>query len=64
MKVSLQSKIAELEQRIIALEERERLFMRQYSQQTISYDTSGVFGMHWDKMWEEFHLVMKAAFGK
>lgn len=66
MKVPLQDKIAELESRIAGLEERERLLMGRSSQQTVTTTTTVTakgFGEHWSKMWEEFHLVMKEAFG-
>lgn len=62
-KISVQEKIAELETRIVGLEERERLLMRRYSQhfqQTVTL--TGPFGEHWKKMWDEFHLMMKEVF--
>lgn len=63
-KISVQEKIAELESRIVGLEERERLMTRQYSQQTVTHTTTvgTPFGEHWHKMWDEFHLAMKGIF--
>ncbi len=63
-KMSVQEKIAELEARILGLEERERLKVWQYSQQTVTHTTTvgTPFGEHWTKMWNEFHLAMKDTF--
>lgn len=61
--IPLQEKIAELEQRIVRLEEQAQdrkkktvLVATPYSKGT------SFFGPHWHKMWEEFHLAMKEIF--
>jgi hypothetical protein len=63
--VPLQTKISELEQRIEKLEkERGVVFTKTTVTRTRHSDGpgDGVFGEAWDKMWENFHKVMKAAF--
>ena len=68
MKIPAQEKIAELEVRIAKLErDASEHWGRNYDYFTV--DSTGlqgrnVFGEHWDRMWKEFHLAMKAAFGK
>lgn len=68
MKIPLQEKIAELEARITKLEnDASEHWGRSY--EYFSVDSTGlqgrdVFGEHWDKMWKEFRLVMKTAFGR
>lgn len=63
MKIDAQSKIAELERRIVALEEaaKERLGT---SRERIVVERGGIFGEDWDKMWASFDRVMKRAFGR
>lgn len=65
MKIPLQEKIAELERRIVRLEEHARgdtgaIYSR------ITKNGKAIegkrFGPHWSKMWEEFHLAMKEMF--
>lgn len=57
-KVSLQAKIAELESRIVALEQG---LTGKTVQTTVTYGAKP-FGEHWRKMWDEFHLAMKESF--
>ena len=59
-KVSLQSKIAELESRIAALEKGRTT--RTVTETVTTVRASGAFGEHWDKMWNEFHLMMGEMF--
>lgn len=68
MKIPVQEKIAELEQRIAALEkDATEHFGTSY--EYFAVDQNGLqyhdaFGEHWDKMWGEFHLVMRSVFGR
>ncbi len=57
-KMSVQAKIAELESRIVALEEKRTVV----SATTTRIVSAQPFGEHWHKMWEEFHLMMKEVF--
>lgn len=60
-KVSLQEKIAELESRIAALEGRTFRTVTTTTVNRVAVN-SNVFGEHWDKMWDEFHAMMKGVF--
>lgn len=60
MKVDAQLKIAELEQRIANLEKINAL--RAELRQCVGKIKPITFGEHWEKMWEEFHLMMKDIF--
>jgi hypothetical protein len=63
MKMDAQKKIAELEQRIVALENALKYSAGMHK--TYVYQTqSGLFGHHWANMWSEFELAMKEAFGR
>ena len=62
MKIPIQQKIAELEQRISALEKQVR--MRPVSTEcetttVIRSGNSGVFGDSWNSMWKSFNEVMR-----
>lgn len=65
MKIDAQTKIAELEQRIVALEEA---MAKKTTVTTTRVETtvgrSAVFGKDWDNMWASFEQVMKNAFGR
>lgn len=64
-KMSAQEKIAQLEARIVYLEEQvEKIRNMKITFVARPGEDDGVFGTHWDRMWEQFDLVMKRAFGK
>lgn len=62
MKISAQEKIAELEGRIVALEDQ----MRNLQSSTVctKLASESVFGADWKAMWASFDRVMKKAFGE
>ena len=62
--VPLQQKISELEQRIATLEKASgvKWVKTEVTRTITTAEPSKVFGEDWDKMWEHFHKVMKAAF--
>ena len=68
MKIPVQEKIAELEARIAKLErDASEHWGRNYEYFTVDQvgmQCRDVFREHWDKMWKEFHHLMKAAFGR
>lgn len=62
MKIPLQEKIAQLEQRIIALEETVRRMPKQakvvvMSPETVAYNNHG-----WKTIWEAFDRIVKRTF--
>jgi hypothetical protein len=71
-KMSAQEKIAQLESRIVYLEDQvekiRNLKVITTTTTTDSFyarvDEEGIFGAHWNRMWAEFDLVMKKAFGR
>lgn len=63
MKIPAQEKIAELEARIAKLEkDAEEHWGRVYQYRSVSTSRKGVFGEHWNKMWEHFDKLMESAF--
>jgi hypothetical protein len=58
--IPLQEKIAELERRIEALEKAQKVTHTTVTRTFYSKATDGIFGKHWDKMWEHFSETMKA----
>ena len=61
MKITVQAKIAELEQRIAKLEGAAKVHGR-ITRTLTSFSGSGALHEHWNKLWAEFNEVMKAAF--
>jgi hypothetical protein len=58
--IPLQQKIAQLEERVAALEKAHGV--RYVTTITETVTSSKIFGEHWDKMWHHFHEMMKEAF--
>jgi hypothetical protein len=60
--IPLQEKIAELDRRIAKLEKAHGVEWVKTEVARTTTSKSEIFGEDWDKMWEHFHKVMKAAF--
>jgi hypothetical protein len=56
VKIPAQEKIAELERRVIALEEQARKLQKSHIASKLSSES--LFGDSWKQMWRSFHEVM------